>query len=92
MRFNTEWKVCFDAVTEFELVDPKLTDGDIVFEVSRNYDGIFPEEHFDVQVYLQIGKIHFEVHEGGFDLKDEEKVAMMSYLISNNYLDRIGAL
>lgn len=84
MRFNTEWKVCFDAVTEFEYVDPKLTDGDIVFEVSRNYEGIFPEEHFDVQVLIDRGSIQFEVHEGGFELRDEEKVAMMSYLISNN--------
>lgn len=76
MKQTTSWLKCFSAFSEIEMVDPSKTDGDLVFEVSRTYDGVFDEEFFDVEVFMVDSKPQIEVHEGGYELTDEERITI----------------
>ena len=72
MKRTACWAKCFPAYSEIEMLNPSEVDGDYVFEVTRSYDGVFDEEYFDVEATMEGNVPRFEVHEGGYDLTEEE--------------------
>lgn len=66
------WEVTYTGWSSLSLV--VCEDGDLVIEVERGYDDmIFDNEHFDVVVEFEGDEPKVYVHEGGTELKEEER-------------------
>jgi len=83
MKSTISWQKCFDAYSDLNLIETE--DGDIIIEVARDYEHVFEEEHFDVEVIFSEDKSSFslEVHEGGYELSSEEANAIAG-MVSNH--------
>jgi len=81
MKRTASWTKCFPAFSEIEMLNPSEVDGDFVFEVTRSYDGVFEEEFFDVEAIMNENVPEFEVHEGGYELTDEETKTMFQMVL-----------
>lgn len=66
------WEVTYTGYSSLHLVI--CEDGDLVIEVLRCFDDmIFDDESFDVVVEFEGDEPKVYVHEGGTELKEEEK-------------------
>lgn len=72
MKVNIPYTYEYQGNSELNLIETE--EGDIIIEVARDSEGVFEEEHFDVEVFVKGPmQIELEVHEGGYTLSQSEE-------------------